>query len=115
MIEFKAISLISCGIIVAINQTITIITNYLSDMEYRTTVTKLIQSNADKMAVAQFANTALIPYVFHMTINKDAIWSNNGLIMDIFWILIIQAIFTPLINFFNVAYIYRWLMQKSIL
>lgn len=78
---------------------------WLAEREYRTTQTSLNVSKAEKLSLAMFINTAMIPLIVHLTIDYEKIWGNNGLMQDVFWIMIGQAISIPVLSIFDIFYL----------
>lgn len=94
-------------IIVFINGCLTLSVKKFALSENRSTETHLNISIASKLSLAQFANTALLTLAANYFIDSKRIWSNDGLINDVFYIILTQAIVIPFNNYFSVFKLMR--------
>ncbi|KRX03843.1 hypothetical protein PPERSA_04638 [Pseudocohnilembus persalinus] len=100
-------------VVVFINGCLTIFIKRFSAKESRSTETHLNVSIAEKLTIAQFTNTALLTLAANFIISVDDVWSDNGLIVDIFYIAIVQAVLFPFNNYFSIFKLLRmWKRYK---
>lgn len=79
----------------------------MSTYDKRSTETHLQIGILYKLAIGQFVNTALIILVVNLVIDRANMWKNGGIVYDSFFVVALNAVFTPFFNIFDPWYFYR--------
>jgi hypothetical protein len=96
-------SIVPSILIVCINVALQYIIAAVAIYEKHRTFTDLFRSKAVKLGTTMFINTALIAPVVYW----GNIYGADGLIIEVYNIVIANAIFSPLLQVFSPLYIYR--------
>ncbi|CAD8147633.1 unnamed protein product [Paramecium octaurelia] len=110
--------LIASFIISILNNIMGLLIKKFVSLELHSTQTEFNISFANKLGIAQFLNTAIVPLLVNIALNDQDIltqtWKDGGLISDVCLVLIMNAIFPWLFNLLDPYYFYRqYQIRKS--
>jgi hypothetical protein len=95
--------------IVLINLLLTIVIQYFSKMEKHENITDFNTSRAYKLTTAMFINTALIAPIVY----QNNLYGADGLIAEVYNIIIANAIISPLLQFVAPQYL-EMIMRRQL-
>ncbi|CAD8065296.1 unnamed protein product [Paramecium sonneborni] len=117
-LSITVFGLIASFIISILNNIMGLLMKKFVFLELHSTQTEFNISFANKLGIAQFINTAIIPLLVNIVLNDQDIltqtWKDGGLISDVYLVLIMNAIFPWLFNLFDPYHFYRqYRIRKS--
>lgn len=116
-IAYRAVSIPISLVILIINKLISYILQTLTLEEMHSTETNYFQSLALKETVLQFVNTNLLVVIVHIIVfePRAAVYKTGALIEDACYILLAQALVTPLLSYFSFGRLLRYMAQRRLI
>jgi len=114
MVKLRFLSILPSIGVVVVNMCLERIIRGLTFFEKHETLTQYNTSVAVKLTTAQVINTALIAFIVNL--DPDKSWFvPGGLVEDMSWILISNAIVQPFLKLFSVQHVVKWIKRKRAL
>jgi len=127
----QGLSIIASLVIVVTNSLLAMLIDFLAKYEKHYTFTHYLRGVAQKLAIAQFLNTALTNLFAELILSQNNseqekaengfqdvnIYAKGGLLENMYWVFITNAFLTPVLAIFDPIYImkrgFQWLAERK--